>query len=181
MKRATTVVFFLALLIGVAGLGCGGSNTPIPATPEQVAAQHEADVTNRAKLIRTAASGAASIGLNEWAKKEPDAAKEAATALTKNIKTVLTPYFANTAALPSSAEVQAFLSSSLMAGVNPTLKTAIITASTTLDLALPVPSADKMDPDAVKYIQAFLSGLSDACDNFLGTSKDVAKPTTWIK
>lgn len=160
---------------------CSKTDGPVATgTPEQAQAEHDKAVARNATVIKTASSSAAQIGLSQWSKKDPAAAKEAATALSKNIKEVLNPYFANTAGLPSSAEVQAFLNSSLLKDLNPDLRSAIVTASATLDLFLPVPSADKIDPDAVKYIQAFLGGLSDACDQFNGT-KEMPKATIWLK
>lgn len=176
------VALFFFSPIFMAGYGCGKPDGPVATgTPEQAQAEHDKSVSRNVTVIKTASSSAAQIGLNQWSKKDAAAAKEAATALSKNIKEVLNPYFANTAGLPSSSEVQTFLNSSLMKDLNPDLRSAIVTASATLDLFLPVPSADKIDPDAVKYIQAFLSGLSDACDSYLGTTKEVAKPTIWIK
>lgn len=173
MKKVCAVSLMALLLAS-----CSKTDTPAPADP---VAQHQQDVAKRAKLIQAASQSAAGIGLTEWSKKEPDAAKEAAAALAKNIKEVLLPYFADKAALATSAEVQAFLNSSLFKDMNPTMKNAIITASTVLDLALPVPGSDKIDADALAYIRAFLDGLNGACEGFLGTAKEKAPGTVWLK
>lgn len=136
----------------------------------------------RTSLRLTGKYGSA-FGLKKWGEKDPDSAKECAAALSANIKGTLIPYL-DGGNLPASSEVQAMINSSLFKNVNPAVKEAIVAASVALDAVLPVPAADKyLDKDQVSYIRAFLTGLSEGCDQYLGTieGKVQATPPTWIK
>jgi len=131
------------------------------------------------KMLKGAGENGAYYGLKEWAKKDEPSAKECATALTKNIKEKLLPYL-NGGNLPSSDQVQAFLSSSLFTNVKPEVKQAIVLASMALDAILPIPGANTyLTEDQVSYIKAFLEGVSEGCDAFLG-ARNIIKPV-WLK
>lgn len=131
------------------------------------------------KMLKGAGENGAYYGLKEWAKKDEPSAKECAASLTKNIKEKLLPYLEG-GNLPSSDQVQAFLSSSLFNGVKPEVKQAIILASMALDAILPIPSANAyLNADQVSYIKAFLEGVASGCDAFLG-SRNLIKPV-WLK
>lgn len=131
------------------------------------------------KSLNTGASYATSFGLDKWANKDKPAATECATALSKNIKDVLVPYL-NNGKLPSSAEVQAFINSSLFNDLKPEIKDLIVAASLALDAVLPIPSANVyLNQDQVDYIKAFLTGIQAGCDKFLG-AKEIKKPI-WFK
>lgn len=137
----------------------------------------------RTSLQMTGKYGTA-FGLKKWAEKEPAAAKEAATALTANIIGTLIPYL-DGGKLPSSSEVQAIITSSLFKNVNPAIKDAIIACSVALDAVLPIPSADTyLTADQVSYVKAFLTGVKQGCDQYVGTADGKAqaeKPPVWIK
>lgn len=136
----------------------------------------------RSGLRLTGKYGSA-FGLKKWGEKDPTSAKECATALAANIKGTLIPYL-DGGNLPASSEVQAMINSSLFKNVNPAVKEAIVAASVALDAVLPIPAADKyLDANQVSYIKAFLTGLSEGCDQYLGTleGKAQAAPPTWIK
>lgn len=140
------------------------------------------------EVIRTALrmSGkyGSNFGLKKWAEKDPGSAKECATALAANIKGVLIPYL-DGGNLPASSEVQAFISSSLFKGVNPAVKEAIVAASVALDAVLPVPKADTyLTAEHISYIKAFLTGLQQGCDQYIGQAEGKAQaepPPVWIK
>jgi hypothetical protein len=137
----------------------------------------------RTSLQMTAKYGTA-FGLKKWGEKEPAAAKEAATALTANITGVLIPYL-DGGKLPSSAEVQAMINSSLFKNVNPAIKDAILACSVALDAVLPIPSADTyLDANQVSYVKAFMTGIKQGCDGYIGNAEGKAqaeKPPVWIK
>lgn len=123
------------------------------------------------------------FGLKKWGEKDPASAKECATALSANVKGTLIPYL-DGGKLPVSTEVQAMINSSLFKNVNPAVKEAIVAASVALDAVLPVPKADKyLTVDEVAYIKAFLTGISQGCDQYLGSveGKAQAEAPTWIK
>jgi len=136
----------------------------------------------RTSLRLTGKYGSA-FGLKKWGEKDPASAKECATALSANIKGVLIPYL-DGQNLPSSAEVQAFINSSLFKNVNPAVKEAIVAASVALDAVLPIPKADTyLNADQVSYVKAFLTGLQQGCDQYLGeqSGKLQAQQNVWIK
>lgn len=136
------------------------------------------------KSLSTTGEQGTAFGLKKWAQTQPDSAKETANALKDNINNVLLPYL-NGSTLPSSAEIQAFINSSLFKNVPDSVKEAIILASLALDSALPIPGSDTyLDADQLSYIKSFLTGVSTGCDDFLGTKdKDmkVTPNTTWLK
>ena len=137
----------------------------------------------RTSLQMTAKYGTA-FGLKKWGEKEPAAAKEAATALTANITGVLIPYL-DGGKLPSSAEVQAMINSSLFKNVNPAIKDAILACSVALDAVLPIPDAKTyLNADQVSYVKAFLTGIKQGCDGYIGAADgqvQAEKPPVWIK
>jgi hypothetical protein len=133
--------------------------------------------------LRMSGKYGANFGLKKWGEKEPAGAKECAVALSTNIKGTLIPYL-DGGNLPSSTEVQAFINSSLFKNVNPAVKEAIVAASVALDAVLPVPKADTyLDANQVAYIKAFLTGLQQGCDQYIGTAEGKAQvqEPTWIK
>jgi hypothetical protein len=137
----------------------------------------------RTSLQMTAKYGTA-FGLKKWSEKEPAAAKEAATALSANITGTLIPYL-DGGKLPSSSEVQAMITSSLFKNVNPAIKDAIIACSVALDAVLPIPAADTyLDANQVSYVKAFLTGIKQGCDQYIGNAEGKAqadKAPVWIK
>ena len=133
--------------------------------------------------LQTGGNVGASLGLSQWAKKDPADAKQCALALSKNINEVLLPYL-NGSNLPSSAEIQAMLNSTLCNGVKPEIKAAIMAASIALDSFLPIPSTTTyLNADQVSYIKAFLCGVGDGCDAFLGNQREIktTKVPVWLK
>ncbi len=130
--------------------------------------------------LRMTGKYGSNFGLKKWAEKEPAAAKECATTLGANIKGTLIPYLEG-GNLPSSAEVQAFINSSLFKKINPAVKEAIVAASVALDAVLPVPKADTyLTTEQVSYIKAFLTGLSQGCDQF-SSDKPQMEKNVWIQ
>ena len=133
--------------------------------------------------LRMSGKYGANFGLKKWGEKEPAGAKECAVALATNIKGTLIPYL-DGGKLPASTEVQAFINSSLFKNVNPAVKEAIVAASVALDAVLPVPKADTyLTAEQVGYIKAFLTGLQQGCDQYIGQTegKAQAEAPTWIK
>jgi len=164
-RREALGTMILAGAGGVALAGLSGCDKPSPDTIRSV-------------LNLTGKNGSY-YGLKQWAKTDEPSAKECAAALSRNIKNVLIPYL-DGGDLPSSAQVQEFLASSLFKDLKPVVKDAIIAASLALDAFLPVPGAGTfLKPDEVSYIKAFLTGLSEGCDAFLG-AKSIAGPV-WLK
>jgi hypothetical protein len=118
------------------------------------------------KLVRTAANRGAKEGLNAWAKKKPEAAKEAADALAKNIDEVILPYL-NGGNIGTSDSVDQLLSSSLFVDVPDDVKTAVLAAAAVLDLYLPAPAAgEALSADHVDFLKAFFTGLRDGVNDF---------------
>jgi hypothetical protein len=133
--------------------------------------------------LRMSGKYGVNFGLKKWGEKEPAGAKECAVALSTNIKGTLIPYL-DGGKLPVSTEVQAMINSTLFKNVNPAVKEAIIAASVALDAVLPVPDAKTyLTPEQVGYIKAFLTGLEQGCDQYIGQAegKKQAEAPTWIK
>jgi len=132
--------------------------------------------------MQLAGSNGAFYGLKQWAKTDAASAVECADALKQNIDDVLLPYLKGDT-LPSSAEVQQMIDSSLFKNVKDEVKEAILAVSVALDAVLPVPDAGTyLKPEQVGYIKAFMGGLSSGCGKFL--SKDKALKgygNVWIK
>jgi hypothetical protein len=127
------------------------------------------------KLVETGASRGSYEGLKAWAKKNPEAAKEAAVALAGNLDNFLG--YLNGGNLGTSEEVEALMSSSLFKNVPDEVKTAILAASAVLDLYLPVPSAStSLNQDQVDYLKAFVTGLKKGVADF--NSKDIKR--NWL-
>ena len=134
------------------------------------------------KTLQSAAKAGALNGLKQWAAKKPEAANEAATALSQNINGTLMPYL-DGGNLQSSEQVETLLNSSLFKNVPDEVKVSIIAAATILDLYLPVPDSNTfLTQDHVDYLKAFLTGLRNGCDSF--TSKIIVNPKdikkSWI-
>jgi hypothetical protein len=121
-------------------------------------------------------------GLKRWAKSDEVAAKEAAAALSRNLKDSILPYF-DGEDLKTSAEVDEFINSSLFKNIPDEVKLAIVTAAEVLDFYLPVPGSDKLNVDQRDYIKAFLVGLQEGVNKYLGVSTASAAKATrnWIK
>jgi hypothetical protein len=119
------------------------------------------------KGLELAGKFGADRGLKEWAKKQPDSAKETAEKLNKNLKEEILPWLDGEGKLKSSAEVNEFINSSLFKDLPGEVKDAIVMASAVLDVYLPIPSADKMNEDTRDYLKAFLSGLQQGAQKFL--------------
>jgi uncharacterized protein YceK len=133
---------------------------------------------NVEKSLKMAGSTGTYYGLKKWSEKKPEAAKETAAALSRNVRTVLIPYL-DGGKLPISSEVQEFINSSLFKDVSAEVKEAVVLASVALDAVVPVPSAEKLKDEHVLFIKAFLTGVADGCDKFLGKSGDIK--TNWLK
>jgi len=105
-------------------------------------------------------------GLKYWAKTEPASATEAATALKRNLNEEIIPYL-NGAELKSSAEINEFINSSLFKNVPEAVKEAVVAAAEVLDLYLPIPSADKLKPEHLLYLKAFMTNVEKGAAKFL--------------
>lgn len=172
MKR---IVIMFALCVALVSVS--GCSKP---TSTQVA-----DVINNNKplILRTlqaAGTQGAKLGLAKWAEKKPEAAKEAATALSKNIDEKILPYL-NGGNLGASDQVSALIDSSLFVNVPDEVKLAVQAAAAVLDIYLPIPGANTgLDADQVDYLKAFMTGLRNGCDSFLGV-KEIKEQRYWIK
>jgi hypothetical protein len=124
---------------------------------------------NIVKGIYVTAKSGAKIGLSKWAEKKPEAAKETAAALARNIENELIPYFEG-GDLKASAEIQEFINSSLFKDIPDEVKFAVVAAASVLDVYLPVPDSETyLEQDHVDYIVAFLKGVKDGAKDFSGT------------
>jgi hypothetical protein len=119
-------------------------------------------------------------GLKRWAKSDEAAAKEAAAALSRNLKDVILPYFEGED-LKTSAEVDEFINSSLFNNLPDEVKLAIVTAAEVLDFYLPVPGSDKLTVDQRDFLKAFLTGLQEGVGKYLGTAPASVAVRNWIK
>lgn len=136
------------------------------------------DKENVGKSLTMAGSTGTYYGLKKWNEKKPEAAREAAAALSRNIRTVIIPYL-DGGKLPISSEAQEFINSSLFKDVSDEVKEAVVLASVALDAVVPVPGAEKMKKEHVEYIKAFLTGVADGCDKFLSKTGEIK--THWLK
>jgi hypothetical protein len=147
----------------------------------------EAITKNKDKIvviIKSASESGVELGLKKWSEKQPEAAKEAAVAINRNINEQLLPYL-NGSQLPSSAEVREFINSSLFKNVPNEIKLAVVAAAAVLDIYLPVPdSGTFLKPDHVDLIKAFLGGISNGTKTFIDKAEPVfsapAVKNTWI-
>lgn len=130
--------------------------------------------------LTMAASQGTERGLKEWAKKDEAAAKEAAVALSRNLKDSVLPYLEGDTLKPSS-EVNEFINSSLFKDVPDEVKTAISGAAALLDLYLPVPGSDQLKPEQLAYLKAFLTGVQEGAAKYSGSANTrEVKPRNWI-
>lgn len=141
----------------------------------------KADPSAIRKSIEVSAQATSLYGLKKWGKTKPDAAKECATTLLDNINTELMPYM-DGAQLRTSAEIAAMLNSSLFKKIDPDIKDLIESASIILDEVLPVPSPTTyLNQDQISYIKAFLAGLSEGCNQYLGVkTRSIINKSKWI-
>lgn len=131
------------------------------------------------RTLQTAGEQGAKLGLKKWAEKHPDAAKEAAVALSRNIDEKILPYL-NGDVLGASDQVSELIDSSLFNGVPDEVKMGIQAAAVVLDLYLPIPSAtENLNADHVAFLKAFMAGLKDGCDSFLG-ARTAKSERYWI-
>lgn len=157
----------VGLLLSLGLLGCGNGGNII-------------DEGTIVKTIEIAAEQGAYQGLKQWNKENPDAAMEAAQALSRNLKEKVIPFLDGEAELKSSDEVNEFINSSLFKDVPDTVKNAITAAAAVLDLYLPIPGADNLDEKHRKYLRAFVSGLQKGAARFNGSLSDVGGERHWI-
>lgn len=119
-------------------------------------------------------------GLKKWAEKDNASANACAQALNDNIKNIMPALSGNTSNLISS-EIQILINTEMFKNVNPDVKDAIVAASIVLDAVLPIPDPNtKLTSDQIEYIKAFLTGVSNGCDQFQGKSK-APFPSVWLK
>jgi hypothetical protein len=175
MNRRRTILGLILVPFLICASGCGSSgNSNSNTNLTQIISQNKQNILAALKI---AAKEGTARGLKEWAKTKPDAAKEAAAALARNIDQELLPYFNGEAALQTSAQVQEFISSSLFKNVPDEIKDAVMAAAVVLDIYLPIPGSEKLKQDHLDYIVAFLEGVRDGSLKF-----DSAKEQRrWIK
>lgn len=129
--------------------------------------------------LKLTASKGTQAGLKKWSKSNPDAAKEAATALARNLKDQVLPYL-DGEELKASAEVNEFINSSLFKDVPDEIKSAVVAAAEILDLYLPIPGSDKLNQTHVEYLKAFLTGVQEGAARFSGNLTVEKKERHWI-
>lgn len=150
-----------------------------PATPTVVVKQISPEVITLCQAMTTSGS---LFGLQEWAKKDPNAAKECATNLSSNITQQLLPYLQGQGQLKSSAEIQQLLQTSVFSKVPEQVKIAIVAASAVLDMYVPIPPSQQfMNADQVKLVSAFLTGMRDACDQFTKPTTRAIAEKKWVQ
>ncbi len=168
MKKYWIAAMLLAVVAGSVAVIPGCSKEDVQQTVEQ-------NKPAILRLVELGASRGSLEGLKAWAKKNPDAAAEAATALASNLENVLE--YLNGGTFGSSEEVETLMSTSLFNNVPDDVKTAIMAASAVLDLYLPVPSAEtSLNQDQIDYLKAFAKGLKRGVDDF--NSRDLKK--NWL-
>ena len=118
------------------------------------------------KVLTMASKRGTEAGLNKWAEKKPDAAKEAATALSRNLEEQILPYL-DGEDLHTSEEVNEFVNSSLFKDVPDEVKDAIVAAAIILDIYLPIPGSDNLSDDHKDYLRAFLTGIKQGASKFV--------------
>jgi hypothetical protein len=128
--------------------------------------------------LKRAAQAGTEFGLKKWAKKDPAAAKEAATALARNLKEEILPYL-DGEELHTSAEISEFIDSSLFKDVPEEVKAAIVSAAVVLDLYLPIPGSENLTEDQRDYLKAFLGGIQAGAAKFANDNFSVDK-RYWI-
>lgn len=178
----------LALTSCLIFTGCSIKDMTPPKDPAKLNAWIAKNKTSIEQVVRIAATYGAERGLDAWAKKNPDGAKECALALSSNIDDQLLPYFKDGSKLLTASEVQKLLQSSLFNKVPDVVKVAIVTASACLDYYLPIPGSETyLTQDQKDIIAAFLEGLRDGCEEFGPTTRSLKKETkraapkaTWL-
>lgn len=175
-KRLLCAVFLVAFGSGVMLMtipGCGENGKKI----------EELIKKNKDKILvalKRAAQAGTEFGLKKWAKKDPAAAKEAATALARNLKEEILPYL-DGEELHTSAEVSEFIDSSLFKDVPEEVKAAIVSAAVVLDLYLPIPGNENLTEDQRDYLKAFLGGIQAGAAKFAGDGTfSAAEKRYWL-
>lgn len=180
--RKTAVFCSVLLFVSMMMTGCKKVDPTAPVINNDTANINDWINKNKpaiVKAVNTVADIGTNKGLQQWAKKDPAAAKECAQALSKNIDENLLPYFKDGAPLLTSAEVQELLDSSLCGKLPDVVKEAIVAASAVLDFYIPIPDAGTyLTQDQMEIIgKGFLAGVKSGCDKFL--SKELSG-NRWI-
>jgi hypothetical protein len=164
MKKLLAPVALCGILLFAPG--CKEMSGP-PIDPAKLNEWIAKNKTNIIEVVSMAAELGTTKGLKAWSKKNPEGAKEAALALSKNISDQLLPYFKDGSKLLTAAEMKQLLSSSLFNKVPDEVKLAVIAASAVLDYYMPVPgSSTYLTKDQQDIICAFLEGVRKGCDEF---------------
>lgn len=160
MKYALSALVCLFLAFGSAG--CSGINK------EKLGEYYIDNKPLFLAGIQVAANKGTEKGLKAWAKKAPDAANEAATALIENITVEILPFLEGTGEFKTRNEIEAVLDSSVFDKFPDETKEFILAAFNLLDTYLPVPDAtEKLKPEQVEYLKMFVMGVRDGCTKFL--------------
>lgn len=177
--NAFVMCVMLAFPFGMTGCHQDESTDPVnPPAPTVVKDIDPAILT----LEQTITEAGSLYGLTEWAKKDPNSAKELATNLSSNITQQLLPFVQGAAKLKTVAEVQQLLQTSVFAKVPIEVKLALVSACAVLDLYVPIPEAATfMTKNQVAVVQAFLTGLKSGCDDFTGKKAGARAPAKkWL-
>jgi len=178
MNRIRFVLALCAMLflLSACTKSTGPTDPTQPSLGQDINAYIKAHKSSIINLIKMGADVGTDKGLEAWAKKNPDGAKEAALALSKNINDQLLPYFKDGASMLTAEQVQELLDSSLFNNVPDTVKVAVIAASAVLDYYLPIPdSGTYLTQDQKDLVAAFLEGVRAGCDDFTTPSAKALK------
>lgn len=157
------LILVLAVSLGVLS-GCskpsntGGGTTTNGPSPVAVA-----------NLINSGTSLTTHLGLEQWAKKNPESAKITAGEIQNIVGDLIIPYIDNNQGL-SSAAINTILKDKLINApkLPADIRNAIAVAAAVLDSYVQVPSASSyLSADELAYVKSFLNGLNTGAGDYL--------------
>lgn len=186
MKRWFLTALFAAMLV-FSVPGCHekeSDETVAPVTPVAPVVQptkptkpQDIDPTVLTAVRFTAQAGT-QVGFKQWAKKNPDLAKDTA-ATTVKMTDDLIAYFKDDSKLKTAQEAQNVLQMKLFDKLVPEVKIAVIAAFAVLDVYLPIPSSTTyLNKNQTQLIVAFLTGVHDGAQASMTKFKSVN--TSWF-
>ena len=118
-------------------------------------------------VVQVGSTKGVEAAFKKWAEKDPIAAKEAATALSKDFTLNVLPYLDGKADFKTQDEIDTFLNSSVVDKFPDEVKELISNSFLVLDLYIKVPDANTLKPEYLDYLRSFIVGVRNGCDKFL--------------
>jgi hypothetical protein len=119
--------------------------------------------TTVAGIIGSASKLAASVGLRQWAKSDPNKVKLVCDGVVENVNQAVLPYLENSQGLAISV-IEITLRQKFAERLDPEIAEIFLDASDILEDYLPASTSSAlMTATQIKYLKAFFTGIRDGC------------------